>query len=454
VSDPPGTIAPAWTRSARSSPATGPTPSLWPASPGPPASLRLRGRLGRPVARVAIVGTRDADEYGRDMARRLARGLVRAGVSVVSGGARGIDAEAHEGRSRPAATPWRLLASGVDLPTPIGNHDLFERILSAGGALLSEYEDGTASRDFRFVERNRIVSGLSDAVVVVRAGRGSGALITADLARAQRRPLLAVPGEAGHPLSEGPLRLLREGGARWPRSRPTSSAAWGSPRAAAGAAARRGGALGAGAARRAHRHAAAPLRGGQRRRADHRRGAGRAPGARAGRALRAAAGAAVRPAWRLVSSRGAPATLLVVESPAAALTLRRWLGPGWDVRATGGHLLDLPRNREGIDLASGFEPCWELVRGRARTLSELKRRPGGPAGCCSPPIPTGGEGMAWQLAAELGAEGGSPGVARVLLPELSPRPSRRRWPGRWRSTGRGGRRCWRAGWSIASSASG
>jgi DNA processing protein len=99
----------------------------------------------------------------------------------------------------------------VDLPTPVGNQDLFERILSAGGALLSEYEDGTASRDFRFVERNRIVSGLSDAVVVVRAGRGSGALITAGLARAQRRPLLAVPGEAGHPLSEGPLRLLREG---------------------------------------------------------------------------------------------------------------------------------------------------------------------------------------------------------------------------------------------------
>jgi DNA processing protein len=99
----------------------------------------------------------------------------------------------------------------VDHPTPIGNGDLFERLLAAGGAFLSEYEDGTPVREFRLVERNRIVSGMSDAVVVVRAGRRSGALITARLAREQRRPLLAVPGDADHPLSEGPLRLLRDG---------------------------------------------------------------------------------------------------------------------------------------------------------------------------------------------------------------------------------------------------
>jgi DNA processing protein len=179
--------------------------------PGPPASLRLRGRMGSPVARVAIVGTRDADEYGRDMARRLARGLVRAGVSVVSGGARGIDAEAHEGALEAGGHTVVVLASGVDQPTPGGNRDLFERLLAAGGALISEYDDGTPARDFRFVERNRIVSGMSDAVVVVRAGPGSGALITARLARDQRKPLLAVPGDADHPLSQGPLRLLREG---------------------------------------------------------------------------------------------------------------------------------------------------------------------------------------------------------------------------------------------------
>jgi len=128
-----------------------------------------------------------------------------------SGGARGIDAEAHEGALEAGGHTVAVLASGVDRPTPLGNLDLFERILAAGGALLSEYPDGTDARGYQFVERNRIVSGLCDAVVVVRAGRGSGALITAGLARDQRRPLLAVPGDADHPLSEGPLRLLREG---------------------------------------------------------------------------------------------------------------------------------------------------------------------------------------------------------------------------------------------------
>jgi len=179
--------------------------------PGAPASLWLRGQLGRPVARVAVVGSRDADEYGRDMARRLARGLVRAGVSVVSGGARGVDAAAHQGALEAGGHTVVVLAGEVERPTPQGNDDLFSRILAAGGGLVSEYDAGTPPLPFRFVERNRIVSGMSDAVVVVRAGRGSGALLTAAFARDQRRPLLAVPGDADHPLSEGPLQLLREG---------------------------------------------------------------------------------------------------------------------------------------------------------------------------------------------------------------------------------------------------
>jgi DNA processing protein len=192
-------------------PGDGTFPDLLARIPGPPASLRLLGHLGAPVARVAIVGSRDPDEYGRDMARRLARGLVRAGLSVVSGGARGIDAEAHEGALEAGGHTVAVLGGGVERPTPRGNADLFDRILAAGGALLSEYDDTVLARDFQFVRRNRIVSGISDAVVVVRAARGSGALITAALARDQRRPLLAVPGDADHPLSEGPLRLLREG---------------------------------------------------------------------------------------------------------------------------------------------------------------------------------------------------------------------------------------------------
>jgi DNA topoisomerase-1 len=116
-----------------------------------------------------------------------------------------------------------------------------------------------------------------------------------------------------------------------------------------------------------------------------------------------------------------PAALVVVESPAKALTLRRWLGPGWDVRATCGHLLDLPWNREGVDLANGFEPTWELVRGRARTLSELKRAARRVERVLLATDPDReGEGMAWRLASELGAEGGSARVVRVLLHQLTP----------------------------------
>jgi DNA topoisomerase-1 len=124
---------------------------------------------------------------------------------------------------------------------------------------------------------------------------------------------------------------------------------------------------------------------------------------------------------RALIAPGAPAELLVVESPAKALTLRRWLGPSWHVLATGGHLLDLPRSREGIDLSNGFEPTWELVRGRARTLSDLKRAARRVERVVLATDPDrDGEGIAWQLAAELGAEGGSSRVVRVLLGELTP----------------------------------
>src|SRR5512137_910480 len=118
--------------------------------------------------------------------------------------------------------------------------------------------------------------------------------------------------------------------------------------------------------------------------------------------------------------RGAPPTLLVVESPAKALTLRRWLGPGWEVRATGGHLLDLPRSREGIDLANGFEPAWELVRGRARALSELKRAARGAQRVLLATDPDReGEAIAWQLAAELQPRGAPRSIQRLILGELT-----------------------------------
>jgi DNA processing protein len=176
-----------------------------------PAELRLAGSLGAPRARVAIVGSRLTDEYGRDLARELASRLARVGVSIVSGGARGVDAAAHEGALEAEGHTVAVLGTGVDVVYPAGHRDLFERIVAAGGALLSEQPDGAPGWKANFPRRNRIVSGMSDAVVVVRAGEKSGALVTADWARSQGVPLFAVPGDVRDELSAGPIALLRRG---------------------------------------------------------------------------------------------------------------------------------------------------------------------------------------------------------------------------------------------------
>jgi DNA processing protein len=176
-----------------------------------PGELRLLGSLGDPVARVAVVGARLSDEYGLDLARSLGAGLARAGVSVVSGGARGVDAAAHEGALGAGGHTVAVLGTGVEHLYPAGNRDLFERILAAGGGIVSELPDDARGFKSSFPRRNRLVSGMSQAVVVVRAGEGSGALITAAWARAQGVPLFAVPGDVRDELSAGPLRLLREG---------------------------------------------------------------------------------------------------------------------------------------------------------------------------------------------------------------------------------------------------
>jgi DNA processing protein len=179
--------------------------------PDRPAELRLVGSLGEPAARVAVVGSRRSDEYGLDLARSIAMGLARAGVSVVSGGALGVDAAAHEGALEAGGHTVAVLGTGIDRVYPAGHRELFERIVAAGGALLSEQPDGTPGWKENFPRRNRIVSGLSRAVVVVRAGEGSGALITADWARSQGVALFAVPGDVRDELSAGPLSLLRRG---------------------------------------------------------------------------------------------------------------------------------------------------------------------------------------------------------------------------------------------------
>lgn len=188
----------------------------WPtrlsAIPDPPERLRVRGGLGPPgERRVALVGSRQADPYGLEIAVGMAKELALTGVCVVSGGAEGIDAAAHRGALEAKGRTIAVLGTGVDLAYPAGHRSLFERILASGGALVSEYEDGMPAAPWTFPRRNRIVSGLSEAVVVVRAGRRSGALITAGCARRQGVPVFAVPGDVREEGSAGPTSLLRGG---------------------------------------------------------------------------------------------------------------------------------------------------------------------------------------------------------------------------------------------------
>jgi DNA processing protein len=176
-----------------------------------PAELRVRGSLPGDRRCVAIVGARSTDEYGASLARELGRGLAAAGVSIVSGGARGVDAEAHRGALEAGGHTVAVLGTGLDRCYPAEHRGLFEEIVATGGALVSELPEGTRGWPSNFPARNRIIAALSDAVVVVRAGPKSGALITAERARGLGVPVLAVPGDVRDELSEGPLALLRAG---------------------------------------------------------------------------------------------------------------------------------------------------------------------------------------------------------------------------------------------------
>lgn len=185
-------------------------PELLRALTGAPDRLWVRGRLD-PAPTAAIVGSRRPTPYGLRMARRLAGGLARAGVTVVSGLARGIDTAAHEAALAAGGKTWAVLGSGLDRLYPEENAGLADSIVSRGGAVLSEQLPTQGPRPGFFPARNRIISGLSWAVVVVEGDPKSGSLITARWAADQGRTVLAVPGPADSPLSRGPLELLRAG---------------------------------------------------------------------------------------------------------------------------------------------------------------------------------------------------------------------------------------------------
>lgn len=188
-------------------------PPLLRAIHDPPAGLFLRGRAGPELlarTAVAIVGARACSGYGAGVARMLGRELAAAGVVVVSGLARGVDAEAHRGALDAGGTTVAVLGCGIDRDYPAAHAELARRI-AVDGLVVSEYAPGVEPAPWRFPARNRIVAGLASATIVVEARERSGALITADLALEEGREVLAVPGEITSSLSAGSNALLRLG---------------------------------------------------------------------------------------------------------------------------------------------------------------------------------------------------------------------------------------------------
>jgi DNA processing protein len=190
-------------------------PSLLREIHDPPPTLFLRGEadaslLGRPV--VAVVGARACSPYGAQVARMLGRELGAAGIVVASGLARGIDGEAHRGALEAGGITVAVLGCGIDRDYPAVHGQLARRICERG-LIVSEYEPGIQPAAWRFPARNRIISGVSRATVVVEAREKSGALITADFALEHNRTVFAVPGEITSALSAGTNRLIRDGAA-------------------------------------------------------------------------------------------------------------------------------------------------------------------------------------------------------------------------------------------------
>jgi len=179
--------------------------------PDPPLFLHACGESDeRDAFAVAMVGSRDASAYGRQMTAHLGEGLAARGITIVSGLARGIDAAAHEAALRAGGRTIAVLGSGIDVMYPSEHHRLSMQI-ARNGAVVSEYPMGTAPDAENFPGRNRIISGVSLGTIVVEAAERSGSLITARYAAEQGREVFAVPGSPLDPRAEGTNALIRDG---------------------------------------------------------------------------------------------------------------------------------------------------------------------------------------------------------------------------------------------------
>lgn len=180
--------------------------------PDPPKKLFIRGKLpAKRVKTVAIVGTRKPSAYGREIATKIASECAKNGIVVVSGLALGIDSIAHRAAIDSGGKTIAVLANGVDKIYPCSHEDLGQKILQTNGAILSEYPNNTPARPWQFLARNRIVSGLADAVVIIEAASRSGTLSTANHALDQGKEIFAVPGNITSPLSAGCNQLIKNG---------------------------------------------------------------------------------------------------------------------------------------------------------------------------------------------------------------------------------------------------
>lgn len=177
----------------------------------PPLALYVKGEFkSRDKRAIGVVGSRRPTYYGKECAERMGSGLARAGYTVVSGLATGIDTAAHEGALKANGRTIAVIGSGLDKVYPPANRELAEEVAKSG-ALVSEFPLGRNPDKTTFPMRNRVVSGLSMGVVVVEAGPRSGALITADQALDQGRTVFAMPGRVDSRLSQGAHRLIKEG---------------------------------------------------------------------------------------------------------------------------------------------------------------------------------------------------------------------------------------------------
>lgn len=178
----------------------------------PPLALYITGSAESMLfSSLAIIGTRAPTTYGRANAKSFSFRLAQAGITIVSGLARGIDTEAHEGALLASGRTVAVVGSALDKLYPTENRDLARRIVGHGGAVISEYPFGRSADRQTFPMRNRIISGLSGAVLVVEAGTASGTLITTDHAIEQGRSVMAIPGRIDNASAQGCHKLIKDG---------------------------------------------------------------------------------------------------------------------------------------------------------------------------------------------------------------------------------------------------